>query len=288
MIKAADIKKAAAEAVIQASTSFRPDQVRAYERAIAHEKEGNAKWILETMLKNAVVAEQEKLPLCDDTGIPYASVEIGDTAEVDGGIGSIFSAVQFGVGDGLRSLPGRPMAVKGSDQERIMQSRGLHDDPGMVVPTPIRMTTASGSKLSLTVVMLGGGPEIRSRTYRVFHRHDHSCLQKKVIDWAAEMVGALGCTPCVPIIGIGRTHYEATCLVMDAMANKVFGEENEFEKSITSAINGTHVGALGVGGSITALGSFVVIGPQRASGVRIVSLRVGCCIDPRRHTVVLS
>jgi len=27
---------------------------------------------------------------------------------------------------------------------------------------------------------------------------------------------------------------------------------------------------------------FVKVGPQRASGIRVVSMRLGCCFDPRR------
>ena len=42
----------------------------------------------------------------------------------------------------------------------------------------------------------------------------------------------------------------------------------------------------GVG--VTALATFVKVGPQRASGVRVVSLRVGCSIDPRKATYVWS
>jgi len=53
-------------------------------------------------------------------------------------------------------------------------------------------------------------------------------------------------------------------------------------------LNDTGIGALGIGGSVTALGSFVKVGPQRASGVRIVSMRPCCLVEPRRSSVFLS
>ncbi len=287
-IKLSEIKKASSEALIKASTSFRPDQINAYKQAIKKETQKNAKWLLETILENALIAEKKKIPLCDDTGVPYVLFEVGDSSKVNGNISNILKTIKSGIADGLRSLSGRPMAVKGNDLERVSQSKGLYKDPGMITLAPIRIKEIKGNQIRLTVLMLGGGPEIRSRTCKVFHHHDSSIVNKKISDWAVEMIGMLGCTPCVPAIGIGRTHYEATCLAMDAMTYGVFGKENRFEKSITSAINKSFTGTLGVGGKISALQSFVRIGPQRASGVRIVSLRLGCCFDPRRSTIILE
>ena len=63
-----------------------------------------------------------------------------------------------------------------------------------------------------------------------------------------------------------------------------FGKQSELEQSVTDAVNADGPGALDVGGRTTVLGTFVKVGPQRASGVRVVSLRVGCCFDPRRAT----
>ena len=67
-----------------------------------------------------------------------------------------------------------------------------------------------------------------------------------------------------------------------------FGVENAFASDITKAINKQNIGPLGLGGKTTALSTFIKVGPQRASGVRIVNLRIGCCYDPRKMTVVLS
>ncbi len=287
-IKLTDIRESVAETLIKASTCFRPDQMNAYKQAVEMETEQNSKQILQMILENALTAEKNRLPLCDDTGIPYVLLEIGDAAEVSGNIAGLLKAAAEGIAVGLRRLPGRPMAVKGDEWERISQSEGLYQDSGMLEPCPIRIKAIEGKTVKITVIMLGGGSEIRARTYRVFHHHDTFRVVREVAGWATEMAGMLGCTPCVPAVGIGRTHYEATCLMMDAMTYKTFGQENQFEKLITTSLNNTHIGTLGLGGSITALNSFLKVGPQRASGVRIVSLRLGCCFDPRRSTSVLG
>lgn len=287
-IKLSEVKEATQEAVLAASTRFRTDQYLAYERAIAAETWPNARWVLETILENAAVAEKDGFPLCDDTGIPHLVVEVGESAEVSGTPGQLLRAVADGVAEGLRRLPGRPMAVRGDDLQRIGQTAGLYSDPAQVKPAPIRLKAVTGDDIVITALMLGGGPEIRSRTFRVFHRHEPWILFEAVAGWAKEMVAELGCTPCVPAVGIGRTHYEATCLMLEAMSEGSFDCQGPVETMLAEAINRTAVGALGLGGAVTALGSFVKVGPQRASGVRIVSLRLGCCFDPRKATVVLS
>ncbi len=91
----------------------------------------------------------------------------------------------------------------------------------------------------------------------------------------------LGCTPCAPAIGIGRTHFEAASLMLDAMIHGKFDIQNDIEREITRRVNETQVGPLGLGGDTTALATFLKIGPQRASGVRIVCLRLCCSVEPR-------
>lgn len=285
MIIRETIVDAVCEAVITASTKFRKDQIQVYEKAIEHETNKNARWVLERILENSRIADEERrFPMCNDTGIPHAFVEIGRDFEIPSGF---FDSIKDGVVKGERKLPTRPMAVKGDPMERLAQSKGLYDDPGMLEPTPIVVETIPGNNAYITILMLGGGPEIRARTYRVYHHKDGYSVLKQATNWAIEGVAQLGCTPCVPAIGIGRTHYEATVLMIRALRNGQFDKQNEMEKMIVERINETNVGPLGVGGATTALGSFIEIGPQRASGTRVVCMRLGCCYDPRRAIVKL-
>ena len=286
-VSLSDIKKGCADAVIEASTRYQPDKIKAYKIAIENESEENAKWLLEMMLENALIANEKKLPLCDDTGIPYVLIEIGEKADVDGTPADLIAVAEEGIAEGLRRLPGRPMAVMGNDFERITQEKGLYEDSGMVLTAPVRFGRIPGDKVRIILLLQGGGPEIRSKTFRIFHHHSMDIFTKEVASWAVEMAGQLGCTPCVPSLGVGRTHYEATCMMMDAMCHGNFGEETEFEATITKAVNDSFTGPLGVGGSMTALRSFAKIGPQRASGIRVACLRVGCMVDPRRAIVEL-
>lgn len=274
-----------ANCLVEASTTFRNDQIKRYKKAIAQEDNPNAKWVLEKILEDAIVAESKKIPLCDDTGIPHVFVEFGENAEINKGIDD---AIKQGIRIGLKNLPGRPMAVKGGPIERLEQRAGLYENPDKLLSAPIIFTPFSGKGLKITVMMLGGGPEIRSKTFRVFHKHDSINVFLQIGEWAKEVSGKLGCTPCVPAIGIGRTHYEATVLMLEAMKEGSLDKQNKFEQMITEIVNKGKTGPLGLGGNVTALGSFIKIGPQRASGVRIVCMRPGCCFDPRRATVFID
>ena len=284
MLTCEAISKAAAKCLVKAGTTFRKDQFEAYRRAVETEQNENARWVLETMLENAMVAKKKLHPLCDDTGIPHLFLELGDKAVLPAGW---LSAVHLGISRGLEAMPGRPMAVKGTDVERVEQSRGLFQNPAKVRAAPVILKPASGDKLRITVLMLGGGPEIRAKTYRIFHRRSMDGVLREAAEWAKEEISHLGCTPCVLALGIGRSHAEASALMLEAMKEGRLDRQNPWEQKLTRWLNETRVGPLGLGGGTTALGAFLKVGPLRASGVRIVAVRPCCCVEPRRATVAL-
>ena len=75
--------------------------------------------------------------------------------------------------------------------------------------------------------------------------------------------------------------------MLEAMAYGNFDQQSELEQSITDRINDSGIGPLGLGGRTSVLATFLKVGPQRASGVRIVSIRPCCCMEPRRSFVDL-
>ena len=285
MLSREEIENAVERCLVEAGTTFRADQWRAYGQAIRAETNAGAKWVLERIVENAEVAEKNASPLCDDTGIPHVFLDIGD------GVGlphDWLRAIHEGVARGLRTMPGRPMGVRGNPVERVEQSSGLYRDPAKVALAPVVVKPVKGEKITITVLLLGGGPELRARTYRVFHRRSMNVVLEEAAKWVVTELRALGCTPCVPAIGIGRTQVEASALMLEAMKDGNLRRQNRWEKQVTDVINTTGVGPLGLGGNTTALGTFIKIGPLRASGVRIVSMRPGCCFDPRKAAVVLG
>ncbi|KAA5430783.1 fumarate hydratase, partial [Bacteroides cellulosilyticus] len=122
------------DTLVKAGSTFREDKKEAYKRVMASEDNEKAKWVLETVLANAEVAERNHSPLCDDTGIPHMVLEIGQDAAVTG---RMLDAIREGIAKGLRKLPGRPMSIMGDDCRRIDQSGGLNPDSAAVEPAPV-------------------------------------------------------------------------------------------------------------------------------------------------------
>lgn len=282
MLNSQQIIDGVSQCLIQAGTTFRSDQLEAFSAAIEQESNPNARWALERLLENAKVAARTRNPLCDDTGIPHIFAEIGDQCQLPA---NWLTSVHNGIAEGLQSLPGRPMAVKGGDIERVEQSQGLSTNPGDILPVPVICKPVPGARLDVTVLLQGGGPEIRAKTYRVFHKRSIDRVLDESAAWMAEEVRSLGCTPTVIAIGVGRSHAEASIRMLEAMASGDLGQQSEWEKKVTAAVNSEKAGALGLGGDVSALGTFLKIGPLRASGIRVVCARPCCCVEPRRAGV---
>ncbi|SCI08591.1 L(+)-tartrate dehydratase subunit alpha [uncultured Clostridium sp.] len=283
MLKAEEIKEKISNTIILAGSTFRQDKIAAYQRAIAEEKNENSKWVLETILENALAAEKAKSPLCDDTGIPHVFIEIGKNRSMTG---EMLEIIMEGIEDGLEKLPGRPMAICGNDSERISQAGRLSPNPGAVLPAPYLIKQVEEDVLRVHIIMQGGGPAIRATTYRVFHKHSVDVVAEEIISRASEAVKQLGCTPCTLAVGVGRSHFEAASLMMEAQVYGTYDRQNELEKKITDGVNKGDIGPLGLGGK-SVLATFLKVGPQRASGVRIVCIRPCCCFEPRISSVEL-
>lgn len=266
------------DTLVRSGSTFLPDKKEAYKKAIANETNEKAQWVLKTMLENAEVAEKNHSPLCDDTGIPHVVIEVGPNSAVTG---ILIESIKEGIRQGLRKLPGRPMAVKGDETQRIAQSEGMYEDSGMLDAAPFLIRSTEEDVLRVYVLMFGGGPAIRAHTYRVFHKHKVEPAIEQIVDWATESTAQLGCTPCTLAVGVGRSHYEATSLMLQALVDGRYDKQSEIEQEITCRVNESQVGALGLGGETTVLATFMKIGPQRASGVRIVCMRPCCCFEPR-------
>ena len=280
-----DIVSLVRDTLVEAGSTFRADKKEAYRQAIEREQNEKARWVLKTILDNAEAAEANRSPLCDDTGIPHLLLEVGTDCAVTG---RMLDEIREGVRQGLRSLPGRPMGILGDDSSRIDQSGGLDPDSAGVEPAPILLRRCEENVIRLHILMFGGGPAIRAKTYRVFHKHDTQVVLDEIVKWATEGVAQLGCSPCTLAVGIGRSHFEAASMMLQAQADGRYDVQSEMEREITRRVNEASIGPLGLGGNTSVLASFLKVGPQRASGVRIVCVRPTCCFEPRIATVDLA
>lgn len=272
------------DTLVEAGSTFREDKKEAYRRAVKAERNEKARWVLEQILENAEVAQRDRSPLCDDTGIPHLVLEVGEDCAVTG---KMLDAIKEGVADGLRKLPGRPMGIMGDDSRRIDQSGGLDPDSAGVEPAPILIRRCKDNVIRLSILMFGGGPAIRAKTYRVFHKHNTRVVLDEIVKWATEGVAQLGCSPCTLAVGVGRSHFEAAGMMLQAQVDGRYDLQSEMEAEITRRVNEAGIGPLGLRGDTSVIATFMKVGPQRASGVRIVCVRPTCCFEPRIAVVEL-
>lgn len=272
-------------ALVKAGSSFTPDKREAYLKAIEKETNERAKWVLQTTLENADAAEATRGPLCDDTGIPHVLIELGPNQSISR---QLTDSIKAGIRAGLHQLPGRPMALQGEDNERLDQSGGLSENPADVEAAPILIRDIEEDVIKIHILLFGGGPAIRGKTYRVFHKHSVNTIVDEIVNWATEGVGLLGCSPSTLGIGIGRSHYEATALMFQALVDGNHTVQSNLETEITNRLNQSDIGPLGLRGDTSVLATFLKVGPQRSSGVRIVSMIPCCSIEPRIATVTIK
>lgn len=284
MMNESEIIQKVKNTLVKAGSTFKLDKKNAYKRAINLENSDKAKWVLSTILENAEVAEKNHSPLCDDSGIPHVLLEIGPNKAVTG---NMLEAIKEGIAQGLRALPGRPMGIMGDDSHRIDQSGGLNQDSAGVEMAPVLIRQTKENIIRLHVLMFGGGPAIRAKTYRVYHKHNTQVVIDEIVNWAKESVGLLGCSPCTLAVGIGRSHFEAASLMLQALVDGTYDKQTDLEKEVTNKVNESNIGPLGLHGKTSVLATFMKVGPQRASGVRIVCLRPCCCFEPRIATTTL-
>ena len=57
---------------------------------------------LELLLDNAKIAEANRIPLCDDTGVPHIIIEVGNNTRLPGGF---FHDITEGIADGFKRTP---------------------------------------------------------------------------------------------------------------------------------------------------------------------------------------
>lgn len=287
-----DIIEDISKKIIEASTTLTDDKLNVLSHAIEIEENENARWALSQILENYKVAQKTRFPLCDDTGIPHVIIELGCDREISG---ELLNQIHQGIELGLNNLPARPMAIKGDEIERIEQSRGLFEKPGMLKPASILIDSSndestyrrdiSSDTLNIHFILEGGGPEIRAKTYRVYHKRSFYNVVDEAVDWLCDSLNLLGCTPSIPSIGIGRTHFEANALLLKSIVYGRLDNQSDVERYVAGKLNETGIGPLGLGGKTTVLGSYVNIGNQRASGVRIVAVRPSCFVEPRVATL---
>ena len=95
IIKYEEIKNTVKKMFIDANYNVDEEVLEELKKSYDKENEETAKFVLETIIKNDEIAKNEKVPICQDTGMAVVFIEIGEEVSLDQGY--LYDAVNEGV-----------------------------------------------------------------------------------------------------------------------------------------------------------------------------------------------
>jgi fumarate hydratase subunit alpha len=263
------IAETVARLCIEANYYLGDDVIEALREARDAEISPVGREVLDQLLENADVAQEEGMPLCQDTGLTVVFLEVGQDAHIVGG--DLYEATHKGVRRGYeegylrKSVVDKPFSIRSNTRDNT--------------PAVIHSRTVPGDRLKITVVPKGGGSENMS-AWVMLKPADG---RQGVVDFVVETVERAGANPCPPTIvgvGIGGTMEKATWLAKHSLLRKVGQpspdpEAAELERNILERINNLGIGPQGLGGSITSLAVHVETYPCHIASLP-VAVNIQC------------
>lgn len=253
---------------IEANLRLRQDVLLSLKQALALEPNKRAANILKAVLENARIARQERLAICQDTGLPCVFVELGQDVKVRGDFNL---AINKGVELGYK---------KGYLRNSIVNDPLNRSRPGYY-PAVIHTDIVKGAKLKITVLPKGFGCENKTRL-KMFNPTSKIEDIKEFILETVKLAGPDACPPYVVGVGIGGTADYACFLAKKSLLktpNTQYLIRNtkihKIEQELLREINKLNIGPMGLGGKATALGVNIEIYPTHIAGLP-VCVNISC------------
>ncbi|MBQ2887298.1 MAG: fumarate hydratase [Firmicutes bacterium] len=212
-----------------------------------NEQSPAGKYILEQVCDNYVVAAEEEVALCQDTGTALFIIEMGQELVVTGG--GLVDAINEGVRRGYTNGYLRKSMVA----EPIFERVNTKDN----TPAVIHYEIVEGDGLKITLLPKGGGAE-NCCACKMLRPADGLA---GVMDFVVDTVRQAGGKPCPPVVvgvGVGGTSDYAAYLSKKAL-NREIGVHNanpnyeKMEIELLERVNNLGIGPQGLGGVNTAL-----------------------------------
>ncbi|WP_428737874.1 fumarate hydratase [Sulfurimonas sp.] len=272
-----EIVKNVRDIIVYSACNLPKDALDALKDAYENEKSPVSKEVLKQLLENSDIASKEARPLCQDTGLAVFFVKVGADVKVVGGL--LKDAINEGTARGYEEG-----YLRASTCEPFSRAN-LKDKIGYNLPAIIHFDIVEGDKIDIEYAAKGGGSENVSRA-RVF---PPAAGKDGVVSFVKECISDAGPNPCPPItvgVGIGGTFEKAAISSKHALFRNIGSvnedpEMAELEERILTEINKLGIGAMGMGGTKTALAVHIEANPCHIASLP-VSVNVQC--HSSRHT----
>ncbi|NWF78094.1 MAG: fumarate hydratase [Chloroflexi bacterium] len=256
-----------------------PDVLAALKQAKKKEKSPICRDVLDKILENVEIAGNEQIPICQDTGVAVVMLELGQQVRITGG--DLYTAVSEGVRQGYDRGYLRKSIVSQPCFARI----NTDDNTPAMIYTDI----VPGDRLKISVLPKGAGSENCSRLTILNPADGRQGVTNLVVNLVDEF-GANSCPPVIIGVGIGGTTEKAMLIAKKALLRKV-GEPSPdpevagLEREILEKVNDLSIGAMGYGGTVTALAVHVETFPCHIASLPVaVNMQCWCA---RRAEAIL-
>lgn len=265
-IKANQIAKIVAELCINANLKLRKDVLTTLKISLKQETSSRAKNILKSLVENAALASQEKIPLCQDTGLAVVFIELGQGVHIAGG--DLTRAISQGVALGYKKGYLRSSVI----EDPLSRKKSTNS------PAVIHLDLVRGNKIKITVLPKGFGCENVGQV-KMFRPTESLEKIKEFIINTVKMAGPNACPPFIVGVGIGGTQDYACLLAKKALLRnlnaKRYRSNGKLELSLLKEINKLNIGPMGLGGKTTALGVNILTYPTHLAGLP-VAVNISC------------
>jgi len=266
------IRDAVEKLFIEANYELPEDVIGRFKDALGEEESPVGREVIEELLLNARIARDERIPICQDTGLAILFMEIGQDVHITGG------DLEEAATEGVRR------AYKKGYLRKSACDPFTRTNTGDNTPPILHVRIAPGERIRLIAMPKGGGSENYSEVRMLTPSEGAEGVKRFVL----EMVQKAGPNPCPPItvgIGIGG-NFETSALLSKEALMLPFGKRNndpllrDLELSILGDVNKLGIGPEGYGGSVTALDLHI-----KARPCHIASLPVAVNIQCHAHRI---
>ncbi|MBF4695611.1 fumarate hydratase [Fusibacter ferrireducens] len=236
------------------------------------------KAIILDLIENSKIASDKQVPICQDTGMIIAFVEVGQEVVLVGG------DISEAINEGIRRGYGEGYLRKSVVSDPLIRQNSKDNTPGVIY-----YDIVAGDQVKIKLAAKGFGSENMSRS-KMLKPSDGI---KGVESFVVETVSLAGPNPCPPIVvgvGIGGTIDKAAQIAKKALMRDLeSASEHEhikaLEERLLEQINDLGIGPQGLGGTTTALGVNVEIYPTHIAGLPVV-VNINCHASRHLETVI--
>ncbi len=263
------------EMCIEANHFLSADMKCAMECAAEQEESPLGRQILHQLQENLLIAGQEMIPICQDTGMAVVFLEIGQEVHFEGGL--LEEAVHEGVRQGY---------TEGYLRKSVVKDPLIRENTRDNTPAVIHYEIVPGDRVRITVAPKGFGSENMSRIFMLKPADGIEGVKEAVLT-AVREAGPNACPPMIVGVGIGGTFEKCALLAKKALTRPVNQHSDipyvrEMEEELLEKINLSGIGPGGLGGSTTALAVNIDTYPTHIAGLPVA---VNICCHVNRHAV---